>query len=62
MQTSLILGSVTATTQDTGIRCIIYNGWCCTKYYRKRKGLKLTISAGMKVSEESEQCRIAASK
>ena len=38
-------------------RCTIYNGWYCTKYYHKRKGL--IINTDMKVSE---QCGIAASK
>ena len=37
----------------------VYNGWYCTKYYFKGKGLNLNSSANMKVSE---QCGIAAAK
>ena len=44
----LLLGSL-ASTQDMGI----YNGWYCTKYYRKGKYLTMKVS---------EQCGIAASK
>ena len=40
-------------------RCIIYNGWYCTKHYLEGKRLGLTISADMKVSE---QCGIAVAK
>ena len=56
----LMLGSVTASTQDMGMKMHnIYTRWYCTKWYHKGKGLKVSIRADMK---ESEECGIAAAK